>query len=142
MTVLVHRESAGPEDGPRPRMFEIADDASLGDLLRLVAKSSYLPDLPGGRATWLFEGERPLAVATQEYREPWPLVALATPLSQVAGCLPRPHFRFRAFGKRSPEEIFREFGGDPVHLPREAWDASAEITWSEAFRRFFTPPRR
>lgn len=141
MIVLVHRDSAAGDDAPLPRHFEVPDAATLGDLLLRAAKAHYLPPLPGGRATWLVEGERPLAVVTQEYRDPWPLATLATPLPEVAGRLPRPHLRFRFFGRRSPEDVFREFGGDPVRLPRSAWDASAEISWSEAFRRFMSSMR-
>ena len=114
---------------------------TVGDFLRRVHGARLLPLVTGGKATWIAEGDRPLAIVTQEYREPWLLVGPNARLVETAGRLPQPHLRLRYVGPRSPEDVFREYGGDPVRLGRGAFEASAEITWSEAFRMFFTHKR-
>lgn len=142
MIVLVHRESANEDGTPPPKAVHVPDGATLLDLLHIVRRLDYLPAIDGGRATWLCEGEMPLAIVTQEYREPWTLVRGERRLEGLAGKLPQPHFLFRYLGKESPEEAFRRYGGDPVRLPKEAWDPSAEITWPDALRRLLSPRTR
>ena len=143
MHVLVERdELPGGEVGiPRVRRFEAAEDATVVDFLRRARAANLLPNAPGGRATWLAVGDRPLAVITQEYREPWPLPGANVRLVEVAGRLPKPHLELRYFAQKPPEDVFRQFGGDPVRLGRAMFEASHEITWSEAFRQFFAPRR-
>ena len=127
---------------PAPRRFDVPDTITLLDFLRRALDAGYLPALPGNRATWVVEGDRPLALATQEYRDPWPLLSVETRLIEVAGRLPRPHLLFRHLAEESPEAAFRRLGGDPVRLGRDAFKASREITWSDALREFFTPAGR
>lgn len=144
MHVLVQREDLRDADDAgsiKVRRFEVSDAATVVDFLRRVRTSNLVPNLAGGRATWVVEGDRPLAVLTQEYREPWALVGANVRLVEVAGRLPRPHVGLRYFAQRSPEDVFREFGGDPVRLGREAFEASHEISWREAFESFFRPRR-
>lgn len=140
MIVLVHREAVHEVDEGSTafaRPLHVPEGATLVELLQ--AARQYLPAIDGGKATWVCEGDRPLAVVTQEYREPWPLTGGSRPLAEVAGTLPRPHFFFRYHAQESPEDVYRRLGGDPVRLPKEAWEASREISWSEALRDFFTP---
>lgn len=137
MNVLVHRADTQDDAAqPIPRRFSVPDAIALLDFLRRVRDADYLPNLPGGRATWVAEGDLPLAVVTQEFLEPWPLLPAATPLVEVAGRLPRPHLWFRHLPGESPEEAFRRLGGDPVRLGRDAFKASREITWTAAVRDF------
>ena len=103
--------------------------------------AEYLPLLPGGRATWVVEGERPTAIMTQEYRDPWPLLAPGTKVVEVAGRLPHPHFFFRHLARQNPEEAYRRFGGDPVRLGRDAFKPSREISWTAAIRDFVAQGR-
>lgn len=142
MTILVHRESVRPADGAQAKLFEAPSHASFGDLLDLIRSARFLPRVPGSRAVWIVEGEAPLAVLTQEFRDPWPLVGLGTPLWEVAGRLPRPHVSFRFLGRRSPEDVYRELGGDPVRLERTAWEPAPDIPWGVALREFFQPHDR
>ena len=145
MQVLVHR--APTEDdaqSPIPRRFDVPDAITVLDLLARVRDADYLPTLPGGRATWVAEGERPLAVVTQEYLEPWPLLPSATRVVEIAGRLPRPHLLFRHLPRQLPEDAYRSLGGDPVRLGRDAFKPSREITWAVALRDFVASgrPRR
>lgn len=144
MTIVVHREGvpSADDDPPRPKLFEAAEDVTLGELLPRIRQAQYLPPVPGGRATWIVEGERSLGLVMQEYREPWMLVGPGTRVVEIAGRLPRAHLTFRYRGQESPEDVLRELGGDPVRLSKEAWDASPDIPWQEALRRFLTPRRR
>jgi hypothetical protein len=145
MIVLVHREGVGEVDEcsvPGARAIHVPEHATLAELLKVVRAREYLPDVPGGRATWVCEGARPLAIVAQEYREPWPLPQTNRSLAELAGTLPRPHFFLRYLGRETPEDAFRRLGGDPVRLPREAWEPSAEITWTSALRQLLTPRGR
>ena len=144
MHVLVQRDDLGEaEDGstPKVRWLNAEDGVTVGDFLRRVHAARLLPLVTGGQATRIAEGDRSLAVVAQEHRGPWLLVGPNVRLVEVAGRLPLPHVRLHYVGQRSPEDVFREHGGDPVRLGRGAFEASAEITWSEAFRMFFTHRR-
>ena len=145
MIVLVHREAVcmgDDADTPHAKPFHVPERATLAEFLELLRGQGYLASIAGGKATWVCEGDVPLAVVTQEYREPWLLPGAARPVAEVAGTLPRPHFFFRYYAQEAPEEVYRRLGGDPVRLPKEAWEASREISWSEALRDFFTPRNR
>ena len=142
MHVLVHRARAEDEaEAPLPRRFDVPDAITVLELLERVRDAGYLPSLPGGRATWVAEGERPLAVVTQEYLAPWTLVPAPTRLVEVAGRLPRPHLSFRHLAHRLPEDVYRSLGGDPVRLGRDAFKPSKEITWTAALRDFIAQGR-
>lgn len=137
MTVLVHRARTEDDgDPPIPRRFDVPDAITVLELLARIRDADYLPSLPGGRATWTVEGERPVAVMTQEYREPWPLLPPDARVVDVAGRLPRTHFFFRHLARVPPEEAYRNLGGDPVRLGRDAFKPSREITWAAALRDF------
>lgn len=145
MIVLVHREGVcmGDDvDTPHARPIHVPEGTTLTEFLHLLRRQDYFPSIAGGRATWVCEGDRPLAIVTQEYREPWPLTGGGRRVEEVAGTLPRPHFFFRYLAQESPEEAYRRLGGDPVRLPKEAWDASPDISWSDALRQFFSPSAR
>lgn len=144
MLVLVHREGVRGIDGDSSipgKAVLVHDRSKLSDLLRVVRGMNYLPAIDGGQATWVCEGAAPLAVVTQEYREAWLLPGADRRLEEVAGQLPHPHFLLRYLGHEIPEEAFRRYGGDPVRLPKEAWEPAVEISWSDALRRFLTPRR-
>ena len=144
MNVLVQRAAVTSFDSaePPPRRFSVPEGITVFEFLQRVRKADFLPNLPGNRATWLVEGEAPVALALQEYRDPWPLLPPDTRLTAVAGRLPRPHLYFRHLEGETPEVAFRRFGGDPVRLGRDAFKASKEITWTVALREFFAPGER
>ena len=140
--MLVHRAPTEEDaESPIPRRFDVPDAITVLDFLARVRDAGYLPSLPGGRATWAVEGERPVAVMTQEYLPPWPLLPATTRVVEVAGRLPRPHFSFRHLPRQNPEDAYRSLGGDPVRLGRDAFKASREITWTAALRDFVAQGR-
>ena len=142
MNVLVHRARTEEDaDMPIPRRFDVPDSITVLELLARIRDADYLPSLPGGRATWLAEGERPLAIMTQEYLEPWPLLPPAMKVVEIAGRLPHPHISFRHLARQMPEDAYRSFGGDPVRLGRDAFKPSREITWAAALRDFVAQGR-
>ena len=145
MHVLVQREhtgATGDASALTARRYEVPDGVSVLDFLRFVRDAHMLPAVDGGRATWVAEGEGPLAVVTQEYRESWMLAPRDAPLVEVAGRLPRPHVLFRYLAQRAPEDAFRSLGGDPVRLTKDEWKPSREITWTVALRDFFAQGER
>lgn len=141
MLVLAHRDAvrAGDEEGPLSRLFEVSETISLVRFLATMREGRFLPRVFGGRATWVVEGDRPLAVLAQEYRDAWPLTEAGAKLVDLAGTLPRPHLTFRYHGRRLPEDVFRELGGDPVRLGRDAFEASPGINWSTALYDYLRP---
>ena len=140
MNVLVERDSIGTHEAPgapRVRRFEVPPATTVLEFLERVRDAHVLPAAPGGRATWIAEGDRPLAILTQEYLAPWTLLPATTRLVEVAGALPRPHLLLRYLERENPEEAFRRLGGDPVRLGRDAFKPSREIDWPSALRDFF-----
>ncbi len=145
MHVLVQREHTGTfgdADALTARRYEVPDRMTVIEILHFVRDAHMLPAVEGGRATWVAEGERPLAVVTQEYLQPWMLARREATLVEMAGRLPKPHLLFRYFARRSPEDVFRQFGGDPVRLSQDDWKPSREITWTVALRDFFAQGER
>lgn len=144
MIVLVHREAVrGVDDSPPfAKAVHVPDSATLTEFLKMTSVREYLPAVDGGRATWICQGDVPLAVVTQEYREPWLAPVANRRLIELAGNLPNPHFSFRYLAQELPEDVYRTIGGDPVRLPREAWEPSVEITWTDALRHLLSPRSR
>ena len=81
MTLTVWRDSvhAGDDgDAPHSLQLPIAANESIESVTRRLIEHRYLPSISGGRATWILESHRKLAVMAEQWTAPRFLVDPAT----------------------------------------------------------------
>ena len=111
MKVHLTRASVAMGDdvyAPHEAELTVADDTSVADIIRQVARSNYLAANAGGRATWSAVSNGPLAVVAQRWAEP----KFLTLLPQSPAAL---DFRYGTFFlffnyhvQSDPEEVYWE----------------------------------
>jgi len=94
MKAYVTRDSvaAGDDMEKHELRFDLPDNWQWGQVIDQVWRSSNLPQIAGGHATWVLSSGIPLAIAAQQWSQPQPLFLLESAkalLDIVAG-----EFRF------------------------------------------------
>ena len=117
-SIIIWRDSvaAGDDaDAPHEWLLPIAPDATVADVVRRIANAHYLASVIGGQATWIIEGDRPLAVVAQQWSEPRFLVDEETAIREVVSASGQPHVNARYWVQVSPERVFDalRMGGPP-----------------------------
>jgi hypothetical protein len=113
MKIIVTRDSvaAGDDvDAPHRREFTFPNDTPLLAALTVIAQSSYLASIFGGRATWSVVSGIPLAVVAQEWTLPQSLFLGTEENLDIRNSALHLHFNYHA--QISPEvvlEILRGF---------------------------------
>jgi hypothetical protein len=105
LTVWRDRVCAGDDcDAPHELNISVPRDVSA----RQVAErfGGYLPSIQGGKATWILEGRRPLAVFAQQWSEPQFLVAPELLFVSLVDLDATPHLQFRYWCQVDPERVF------------------------------------
>ena len=117
-SIIIWRDSvAAGDDGDAPHewLLPIAPDATVGDVVHRIAGARYLASIIGGEATWIIEGDRPLAVVAQQWSAPRFLVDEGTSIRAVVRASGRPHVEARYWVQVSPDRVFDALraGGPP-----------------------------
>ena len=87
MTLSVERSSvcAGDDlDAPHTESVRVPAEATLAEVLQIVRDNRYLAWISGGKATWIVESDRPIAVMAQQWSEPR---FLTDPAGAIASCI-------------------------------------------------------
>jgi hypothetical protein len=90
----VERESvcAGDDiDAPHTRRFAVAAGASLAEAISEIVVAGYLAPIAGGKATWIVETGKPVAVVAQQWKSPKFLVGPATRVTEYRRAVLRGH---------------------------------------------------
>ena len=108
LALVIWRDSvaAGDDaDAPHEWLLPTESDASVGDVVTRIASAHYLASITGGEATWIIQGDRPLAVVAQQWTEPRYLVDSALPIREVLNPSARPHVEARYWCQVSPDWV-------------------------------------
>jgi hypothetical protein len=102
-------------ESPHTRRFKVRPDATLAEALSEILGKQYLALIIGGKATWVVESDKPLAVVAQQWKSPRFLVDPDTP---VADCVPpggpKPLY-FRYWVQADPVKVLRKLrAGQPA----------------------------
>ena len=107
LSLIAWRDSvcAGDDcDAPHELSISVPRDVSV---LQVAERfGGYLPSIQGGKATWILEGRRPLAVFAQQWSEPRFLVAPESPFVSLVDLDATPHLQFRYWCQVDPERVF------------------------------------
>ena len=106
--VRITRDSvhAGDDgDAPHEIVMEVQVDATIQSVLAAVVERRYLASISGGEATWIVEGQKPLAVIAQQWTEPQWLISPATLLSEIFGDEDLLALHFVYWCQASPETV-------------------------------------
>jgi hypothetical protein len=109
-SLIVWRDSvaAGDDaDAPHEWILPVSPDATVSDVVERVLRVSprYLASIGGGRATWILETGRPIAVVAQQWEEPRYLVPASVPVWSVVSPASRPHLQARYWCQVEPELV-------------------------------------
>ena len=109
MPIVVWRDSVAmgdDADAPHELALPLPSDSSLAVVVDALLRARYLASIAGGRATWIVEGERALAVLAQQWDAPRWLVAPETAVSTVTRPAGRPHLELRYWCQADPERVY------------------------------------
>jgi hypothetical protein len=109
LKVTVERDSvcAGDDvDAPHSESIWTRQDCTLAHVLECIRDMGYLARISGGRATWIVESNRPLAVMAQQWNSPRFLVAPETRLVDCADLSGRRSLFFRYWCQVDPGVVF------------------------------------
>ena len=93
-------------DAPHELILSLPSDASLDYVADQILRRSYLASIAGGRATWILEAQRPLAVFAQQWSQPRFLLSPDVRLASIVDLAATPHLRFRYWCQVDPDIVF------------------------------------
>lgn len=116
---VVWRDSvaAGDDiDAPHEIELPVEEGASVARVVAKVTAAGYLPDISGGRATWIVEVvSQPIAVVAQQWSEPRYLVPSAQPMAPLIGKSARSQIYFKYWCQADPDAVLECLkNGDPL----------------------------
>ena len=107
--LVIWRDSvaAGDDaDAPHEWRLPAGTDASVAEVVRRITAPGYLASVSGGRATWIIDAERPLAVVAQQWPEPHFLDSPDESIWNVVNHSARPHIQARYWCQVDPSRVF------------------------------------
>ena len=109
MPVTIWRDSVAmgdDVDAPHEWSVPVANDTPIGAVVATMLKSGYLASIASGKATWIVEGDRPLAVVAEQWAVPRWLVAPELPVSMFVRPDGRPHLEVRSWCQVDPDRVY------------------------------------
>ena len=109
MSVVIWRDSVAmgdDADAPHEWLLPAAEGVTIGAVVDTMLRSAYLAQVAGGRATWIVEGVRPLAVVAQQWAAPRWLVSSEVAVAELGRPGGRPDFHVRYWGQVDPERVY------------------------------------
>ncbi len=108
--LIIWRESVCMGDdmaAPHQLKVRMPRESPLRELVEqhLVGRR-YLANIQGGKATWILDGSRPLAVFALQWDQPRYLVPPESPIASVIDADSIPHFNFRYWCQVDPDRVF------------------------------------
>jgi hypothetical protein len=118
MSVVIWRDSvaAGDDaDAPHEWAVPVPSDAPVTAVVDEILRARYLASIAGGRATWIVEGERPVAVLAQQWDAPRWLVTPDMSVDAVRRRTGRPDLQVRYWCQVDPERVYAcLLAGEPL----------------------------
>jgi hypothetical protein len=118
MKIVIWRDSVASQDDyepPHQSVLSLRSDGTVADMVEKILRSAYLPGIVGGRATWIVEGDRVLAVVAQQWAAPRWLVDPATLVTAARRTAGAPDFRFLYRRQVDPDHAYEYLrAGEPV----------------------------
>jgi hypothetical protein len=93
-------------DAPHEWIAPVPGDAAIGAVVEAMQRARYLASIAGGRATWIVEGARPLAVVAQEWAAPRWLVTPELPVAELRRPGGRPDLEVRYWCQVDPDWVY------------------------------------
>ncbi|MEO8606386.1 MAG: hypothetical protein ABI690_00770 [Chloroflexota bacterium] len=109
MQIFLTRDSvaAGDDaDAPHQKTITVPDDASVEEIITIVAKSNYLASIFGGKATWSANSKLPLAVVAQEWDKPKMLSYTPVTVKRLVVADGSLHLHFTYYTQLDPNIVF------------------------------------
>jgi hypothetical protein len=110
MRITVDRTSVAMGDDvfPHTETFSVPPETTLAAVVARLVERHYLASIAGGKATWILETDRPLAVVAQQWTEPRFLVDASQPISSFAVEGRGVSLMFLYWKQHDPDHVFEE----------------------------------
>jgi hypothetical protein len=107
LTIRRDSVSAGDDvDAPHELSLTLASEDTLIRVCELLLQAEFPARIAGGRATWILEAERPLAVIAQQWLEPRFLVDKTTPALTLVRSDVKPSMHLKYWCQADPGLVF------------------------------------
>jgi hypothetical protein len=107
LTIWRDSVAAGDDaDAPHEWILSVDSDAPVAEVVERIVRERYLASIRTGQATWIIQGDRPLAVVAQQWTEPRFVVDPALSIRDVVDPSGRPHIEARYWLQVSPDWVF------------------------------------
>jgi hypothetical protein len=106
--VLVWRHSVSAADdlfAPHEKILKVKDDETIETTLDKILATHYLPNIQGGKATWIVTGKNSLAVVAQQWLKPYFLMEATTPIKDLLDFTDERQIEFLYWRQVEPNEI-------------------------------------
>ena len=106
--LIVWRDSVcAGDDCDAPHELKLAvQDETLRDVVSELLRKGYLASIAGGKATWILQASRPLAVLAQQWEQPRFLVDAEAAVGRYISRGQRPDLRLRYWCQADPDRVF------------------------------------
>jgi hypothetical protein len=112
MRVTFSRDEVHMGDDALPLALFVDDGATIADVVLAMRQAQFLPPISGGQATWIVEGETPVAVIAQQWIIPKFLVSPELPASALRNPQANTDFRVRYATQSDPDEVYESLRRD------------------------------
>jgi hypothetical protein len=110
MMINVDRWSVAMGDDvlPHAQTIDLPGETSLADVVAHLVERHFLATIAGGKATWILDADRPLAVVAQQWDEPRFLVDASAPINSFGAEGRGVSLMFRYWKQHDPDQVFEE----------------------------------
>ncbi|WP_130901439.1 hypothetical protein [Pseudomonas sp. Sample_23] len=117
MEVAIDRDSvhAGDDLGSHATSITLDPSATLSALIEKIQNAGYVPNINGGKATWIIcSSDKPVGVLAQQWSEPELTVPPESIVDQYFGNT-EPRLLFRYWCQADPDQVFSHIkaGNEP-----------------------------
>jgi hypothetical protein len=106
--IIIWRDSVAAGDdvfAPHEQKIKVENDETIETTLEKILATHYLPNIQGGKATWIVFGKNSLAVIAQQWSKPHFLVESVSPTANLIEITNDHHLEFIYWCQVEPNEV-------------------------------------
>lgn len=107
-TLTIWRDSVSmgdDADAPHELLLEVTPNTTLQEVTEFLIKEKYLATIAGGRATWILQSNKPLAVVAQQWEQAQYLTAPETLIAECIETEKKPNLQFSYKLATNPDRL-------------------------------------
>jgi len=93
---------------PHELFMEVTPSTTLKEVTNYLIKDHYLASIAGGKATWILQSNRPLAVVAQQWEQASFLIPADTLIADCIELEQKPNLQFVYKGSADPNQLVEQ----------------------------------